>query len=291
MEHDGGSAAIKNMTIAMDNRITVEGRKIWVRCAGSTGAARTPIVVVSGGPGMGCKYLEPLEYLCSTGRQVIFYDPLGVGRSDPMDTHMYSFATAVEELRELFDALGVSQAHVLGHSIGGAVALAYAAEAPDRASSVIAYSPVIDFTHWETEQRRLREAMDPQQFDSEQSFLEAYYRKYWCRANPWPACLVSTVDDLFADPRVFYAMYGPDHFEVTGSLRGFSALDAVARVAAPVLLLGGAHDYATPQMLSRIERRLANVQRVEFAESSHTAHLEEPAAFRAAVEAFLSGRD
>lgn len=271
----------------MYNRITVRGRKIWVRCVGAAGDIKTPLAVVNGGPALSAHYLEPLEDLAEDGRQVIFYDALGSARSDDWAEPACTFDDAVRELREVLTALAINRTHLLGHSFGGAVALAYASEQPSCTVSVIAYSPVLNFDHWEREQRRLRDLLPPE-VQGEPEPLDVYYRRHLCRVEPWPEPLGRSIEDLLAHPRVFHAMYGPDHFTVTGTLRNLNTLKSLSGVTAPVLLLGGAHDYATPEMLSEVERRLALVERKQFARSSHTAHLEEPAAFRDAVRRFIA---
>lgn len=42
---------------------------------------KLPVLVLPGGPGLPCSYLEPMELMAGVGRQVIFYDQVGVGRT------------------------------------------------------------------------------------------------------------------------------------------------------------------------------------------------------------------
>lgn len=41
------------------------------------------LLVVSGGPGLPCSYLETLELMAGVGRQVIFYDQVRYGSKPP----------------------------------------------------------------------------------------------------------------------------------------------------------------------------------------------------------------
>jgi pimeloyl-ACP methyl ester carboxylesterase len=62
-------------------------------------------------------YLEPLEALASTGRQIIFYDQLGCGNSDrPEDKSMWTVDLYVEEVGVVRQALGLDRIHLLGQS-------------------------------------------------------------------------------------------------------------------------------------------------------------------------------
>jgi L-proline amide hydrolase len=76
---------------------------------------------------------------------------------------------------------------------------------------------------------------------------------------------------------------------VIGKLKDWSILDRLGEIATPTLLLSGAHDEATPAIVRAIAERIPRAAWILFEESSHTPHLEEPAAFNAAVTAFLAG--
>lgn len=67
--------------------------------------------------------------------RVTVYDLRGHGRSE-MVPRGYRTVDMAEDLRGLLDHLDVEQAHLVGHSFGGAVALHYAANCPRRAQSL-----------------------------------------------------------------------------------------------------------------------------------------------------------
>lgn len=68
--------------------------------------------------------------------RVVAVDQRGHGRSDRPDTG-YGFDEVVEDLHALVGALGLPPAVVAGHSWGGSVALAYAADHPDAVLGVV----------------------------------------------------------------------------------------------------------------------------------------------------------
>jgi pimeloyl-ACP methyl ester carboxylesterase len=98
--------------------------------------------------------------------RVTLYDQRGHGSSSLPPTG-YTTADLAEDLRQLLDALDIPRAHLVGHSLGGAVALHLAAEHPARvASLVIADSRVrglqpvqrpSDWPYWESVKSRLAE--------------------------------------------------------------------------------------------------------------------------------------
>lgn len=72
----------------------------------------------------------------SRSLQVIVFDPRGVGRS----THaggVYTIELMAADTLALMDELGIRSAHVLGHSMGGRIALAMALDHPGRVASLL----------------------------------------------------------------------------------------------------------------------------------------------------------
>ena len=98
--------------------------------------------------------------------RVTLYDQRGHGSSS-LPPSGYTTAELAEDLRQLLDALEVPRAHLVGHSLGGAVALHLAAQHPDRVASLVvadtrvrALQPVqrpSDWPHWGSVKARLAE--------------------------------------------------------------------------------------------------------------------------------------
>jgi len=63
--------------------------------------------------------------------QVIIFDPRGIGRSSPVD-HFFNIYQLAADTAALLDHLGIDQASILGHSMGGRVALALAVNYPGK---------------------------------------------------------------------------------------------------------------------------------------------------------------
>src|SRR5690606_14920799 len=84
------------------------------------------------------------ELLCrETGRDVIAYDRLGFGRSDPhpgMLENDFITAEAREGFFALRDHLGLSRFIAFGHSVGGGMAAACAAVFPEQCVALVTES-------------------------------------------------------------------------------------------------------------------------------------------------------
>jgi len=90
-----------------------------------------PIVCLHGIGGGKESFCDQLQGL--NGYRMIAWDMPGYGDSD---TRPLTFAGLSEALANLIDALGLKSAHLLGHSIGGMVAIEHAMRRPDHVRSL-----------------------------------------------------------------------------------------------------------------------------------------------------------
>ena len=74
--------------------------------------------------------------LLAPRHHVIMYDLRGHGRS-PMPPSGYNLDAMADDLRGLLDRVGIAQADIVGHSFGGRVALAFAAQYADRVRNLV----------------------------------------------------------------------------------------------------------------------------------------------------------
>lgn len=125
--------------------LTVNGTRLWFDVdgpalvpAGGTMRTRPTIVLVHGGPGgFDHSYFKPAFGRLSTVAQVIYLDLRGHGRSEWGDPVAWTFETCADDLRAFCDALEIARPIVLGHSMGGFVAMSYGARHPGHAAALI----------------------------------------------------------------------------------------------------------------------------------------------------------
>jgi proline-specific peptidase len=287
----------------MDGFIDFRGYRTWYESFGEAVDGRLPVVILHGGPGATHQYLEPLRSLASDGRRVIFYDQIGCGRSErPPDADFYTVQTFVDELATVREQLGLERCHILGQSWGGMLAMEYALTKPAGLASMIVADSPASMVLWVSEANRLRAELPP---DVEATLrhheaagttsdpayvtaMDVFYARHVCRLDPMPDCFVRTAQAMANDGFVYNYMNGPSEFHCIGTLKNWDITDRLHEITTPTLLLSGRYDEATPTIVGAIHERIAGSKWTVFENSSHTPHLEEPAAFEAAVLAFLS---
>jgi pimeloyl-ACP methyl ester carboxylesterase len=102
---------------------------------GGSGAA-VPVLFVHGNGANLTQWRAQLDHLRRTRRAVAF-DLRGMGRSDPAANGDYSPAAMVDDIEAVAQVLGLRRFVIVGHSFGGTVVAAYAAQHPERVAGLV----------------------------------------------------------------------------------------------------------------------------------------------------------
>jgi pimeloyl-ACP methyl ester carboxylesterase len=113
-----------------------DGPLIGGRRAGSG----PPVLLLHGGPGLGFDYLRDLADELAEENDVAWYQQRGQEPSAAEGP--YTVAADVQDARRVLDTLDWQQAHVVGHSWGGHLALHVAQAMPERLLGVLAVDPL-----------------------------------------------------------------------------------------------------------------------------------------------------
>lgn len=138
--------------------IDLGGVRLYYYAAGTRGAGE-PILLLHGFPSSGHLWAGVVPHL-PQGHRVIVADLLGYGRSDRPGHHPVGIGAHADRVVALLDALGINFACVVGHDIGGAVALTLALRHPHRVSRLGLVSAAA-FDQWPTRDVKLARAMLP----------------------------------------------------------------------------------------------------------------------------------
>ena len=102
-------------------------------------AGKGPVLLLIHGIGDSSETWRELIPLLARDHTVIAPDLLGHGRSDKPRAD-YSVAGYANAMRDLLSVLGVEHATVVGHSLGGGVAMQFAYQYPDRCERLVLIS-------------------------------------------------------------------------------------------------------------------------------------------------------
>lgn len=273
--------------------------RTWYQVVQGPDSSGFPLVVLHGGPGAPHDYLQPLADLADR-RPVIFYDQLGCGRSDRPSDFTGSIDYFVAELHQLLDTLGLPRVHLLGQSWGTMLAVAYLlTHGSDRVGRLVLSGPYLSTAVFMADQETHLAAMPAAERDAiarceatgdfsdpaYEAAMAMFYRRHVCRMQPWPKCLLDTLENL--GEAVYNGMWGPSEFTMTGTLRDADLTPELPRLHLPVLLTCGEYDEVTPATTAHYASLLPNSRVLVLPDASHNHHLESPTLYLAAVREFL----
>jgi len=237
--------------------IEVAGGKVWYKIVGE--GDKTPLLILHGGPGATCYYLEPLTAL-SKDRPVIFFDQLGCGRSTlEMDTSQMNIEFYVDEVEQVKKALGLKDFYVYGQSWGTILGAEYYFAHPEGIKGIILASPALSGKLWirdskillkqlpDSLQQIINKHEKDKSFDSPeyQDALMVYYKKHIACKLPWSAEIDSTFKNLGEE--VYVYMNGPSEFTFTGTMQHYDATERLQKIEIPSLFMCGEFDEARPE--------------------------------------------
>ena len=123
--------------------IEVDSRMIYMEEHGKSNPSS--IILFHGGPGAGCAGLELLAIELGERYHVISFDQCGVSRSDAIrEDESFGMTEHIELIDNMRKVLGIDSWTVLGHSYGGILACLYAYTYPQSTDAVIYVSTAWD---------------------------------------------------------------------------------------------------------------------------------------------------
>lgn len=262
--------------------IEVAGLRLHVR---REGPADAPAVVLLHGFGASLQSYDAWAAALSADFHVIRYDLPGAGLTGPDPRGDYSEARSIEVLTALLDALGIEQAIVAGHSIGGRMAWRFAAARPDRVSRLVLIapdgfaSPGFDYG----KAPAVPAALGLMRWVLPKVLLRMNVEPGYAQAGFVDAALLTRYHDLLRAPGVRAALLDRMRQTVLVDPRPL-----LAQIQVPTLLLWGEADGMIP--VANAQDYLAALPQatlVALPGIGHLPHEEAPAATVAALHAFI----
>ena len=94
-----------------------------------------PLLLINGLSAPAANWLFQVKGL-SPHYQVVTFDNRGVGETDMPGASVYPMTQMADDAAAVLDHLGIPKAHVIGHSMGGTIAMELAIRHPQRVRSL-----------------------------------------------------------------------------------------------------------------------------------------------------------
>ena len=216
------------------------------------------------------------------GYKVLALDSRGSGASDAPD-QPYSTAMMARDVLGLMDHLGIEKAHVLGRSLGGAVAQELALQQQHRVRSLALSA---SFASMGNRGRNIVEHWID-------TIVSLGFEKFFAQLMPYfftaefyasrYADVQRTIDGLLSAPRSVHGFVNTGHAVI-----GHDTWDRLHQIKVPALILTGAEDAICPvRDVEAMAARIPNAELHIFPKSAHGFLTEVPAAFEK-VPAFFA---
>jgi pimeloyl-ACP methyl ester carboxylesterase len=247
-----------------------------------------PVVLLHGITGH-ARVWDHLAERLVPGRRVLALDQRGHGDSDAAPDDDYRVATMADDLAAFADGLRLGRFALLGHSMGGRIAIQYAAAHAGRLERLIIVDIGPDIALAGLQRVRDMMAQSPERIESEEWAVE-----YIRRANPLQ-------DVELLRQRVRHGLKRQPDGELTwkyakglrdmmraGRRDAVDLWEPLPRIPCPTLVVRGAEsDILTPEVAKTMTERLPDGRLLEIPGAGHTVPADRPEDFVRHVRAFL----
>lgn len=238
------------------------------------------------------------------GRRLVFYDMRGHGLSQPLGKSEYSVQTLAGDLEAIIRDCGLEEVVIVGHSVGGMVALELASSRSELLGSAIKGITLVNTTY--------RPPMETIAGGATVARFERLARRPFDLLGPHSRRIdrlrkvVKPSDALFWT--VSFVAFGPQAsakqidftydmvaetpsdtlFGLFKAYRGFDVADRLGDVTVPVLVVAGSHDrICLPEASEHIASQLPKAQLEILEGCGHMAMLEKHETFNKLLDDFV----
>jgi pimeloyl-ACP methyl ester carboxylesterase len=232
-----------------------------------------PLILLHGWIGSWRYWMQTMEAM-STDYRSYAIDLVGFGDSAKVKSR-YNMVSYVRLLNDFMDQMGIEQASCIGHSLGGAAALIYAARRPERIVRLVTVSMPLQPTAISGRLRSFSNTLVSQLL--------------WRQDGSWAKRLTSLAKAEY--PEVSNEAVKTDPDAISESMRSLAAIDLVqelARIHVPKLAVFGRGDpLIDASQAFETEAKQPLSRAIVMEKSRHFPMLEEAVAFHRLLRDFL----
>jgi pimeloyl-ACP methyl ester carboxylesterase len=264
---------------------------------------RSGVVVLLHGKNFYGSYWEnTINALAAQGYRVIIPDQIGFGKSSKPDIH-YSFDLLAANTAALLDELKIEKAAVVGHSMGGMLAVRFARNYPARTAQLVLENPIgLEDYRFKVPVKTTQEVFEGELKNTSTASHRAFLKSYFVTWKP--------EYESFVEVRTRVALGGEyPRWAKAAALTYQMIYQQPVRhefhlIEPPTLLVIGQEDRTTlgrgsvspgvlrtlgnyPKLGKEAARDIPNARLVELQNVGHIPHLESPEKFHRALLDFL----
>jgi 3-oxoadipate enol-lactonase len=247
----------------------------------SRGDGETTVFLLHGIGGGKEYWALQLDVLAREGYRAIAWDMPGYGHSESVEP--YTLWVLAKSLERLIDHIAPGRALLLGHSMGGMVALEALALFPRKIAGAIlsCTSPAFGKPDGAWQQGFLRQRLAALDAGQGMSDIAPGLVRGMVAANADPAAVRRAIDIMSAVPPATYRV-------ALHALMNFDRRALLPTIAVPTLALAGDVDpNAPPMVMQKMAEKIPSALYECLPQTGHLASLEQPEAFNKAVLRFL----
>lgn len=222
-------------------------------------------------------------------------DQLGFGRSDKPQGNQYRIAWQTERARFILKYFGCARAHILGHSMGGQVALTLAAQYPEMVMRLIVMDPVVT--------KHLHLLAYPLMLypTLARRGIEFPYRWIYTLGSRFPQLGIQLLRALFPHPNQQReaALYWLGQMGADGQLNSsawaakaiveWNVKPLLKNITAPTLAIWGMKDRLVPvRQCTILEQEIANCRTIRIPDVGHFPMIEAFGTYIREIDRFLA---
>lgn len=243
------------------------------------------VLILSSGLGGSANYWRPNLAALSDRHRVLLYDHRGTGRSDRALPERVTVEDMADDILGLMDALGIPEAHLVGHAAGGVAGLALAIKAPERLGRMVVVNG------WASPDPHFLRCFEMRLALLRHVGVDAYLRAQPIFLYPatWSSVRTEQLDAELAHQRADFP--GAANVEKRiAALAGFDARGKLGGLADRTLVLVADDDTLVPSYAGELLcGELGGASLAIFGSGGHACNLTRPDRFNRTVLAWLAG--
>jgi pimeloyl-ACP methyl ester carboxylesterase len=244
---------------------------------------------------------QTIEVLRQAGYRVITPDQIGFCKSSKPETYQFSLQQLATNTNELLRSLGITRATIVGHSMGGMLAIRYALMFPDAVQQLVLVDP-LGLEDWQAQGVPFVSLDQSYQAEMRTSFdsIKQYQQKFYYGGEWKPEYdrWVDMLGGMYAGPGTDVIAWS--RARIAEMIFTQPVVYELELIRPPTLLLIGQKDRtapgaarAAPEVASKLgnypalgraaAKRIPHATLVEFPELGHAPQIQAPAQFHDAL--------